>query len=86
VRRGEDKYIYPYQEDADIMFNSSLVYELCVLKKVALPQLLKINNDVREYIEAKRLVKFLNYFLPIDSEGIPNNSILREFVGKSCFF
>lgn len=86
VRRGEDKYIYPYQEDADIMFNSSLVYELCVLKKVALPQLQKINNDVREYIEAKRLIKFLNYFLPLDSDGIPNNSILREFVGKSCFF
>jgi len=69
-----------------VMFNSSLVYELCVLKKVALPQLLKIKNDVPEYIEAKRLVKFLNYFLPVDAEGIPNNSILQEFLGNSCFF
>jgi uridine kinase len=86
VRRGEDKYIYPYQEEADVMFNSSLVYELCVLKKVALPQLLKIENDVPEYIEAKRLVKFLNYFLPVEAEGIPSNSILQEFLGKSCFF
>ncbi|MGB7606136.1 MAG: hypothetical protein WBL93_11760 [Lutisporaceae bacterium] len=86
VRRGEDKYIYPFQEEADIMFNSSLVYELCVLKKVAFSQLSKIKNDVPEYIEAKRLVKFLNYFLPMDTDGIPNNSILREFIGKSCFF
>lgn len=86
VRRGEDKYIYPFQEEADIMFNSSLVYELCVLKKVAFSQLSKIKNDVPEYIEAKRLIKFLNYFLPVDMDGIPNNSILREFIGKSCFF
>lgn len=86
VRRGEDKFIYPFQEEADIMFNSSLVYELCVLKKVALPQLLKIKNDVPEYIEAKRLIKFLNYFLPVEFEGIPFNSILREFLGQSCFF
>ena len=86
VRRGEDRFIYPFQEEADIMFNSSLVYELCVLKKVALPQLLKIKNDVPEYIEAKRLVKFLNYFLPVDAVGIPSNSILQEFLGKSCFF
>lgn len=86
VRRGEDRFIYPFQEEADVMFNSSLVYELCVLKKVALPQLVKIKNDVPEYIEAKRLVKFLNYFLSAESVGIPNNSILQEFLGKSCFF
>jgi uridine kinase len=86
VRRGEDTYIYPFQEEADVMFNSSLVYELCVLKKVALPQLVKIKNDVPEYIEAKRLVKFLNYFLSTDAAGVPNNSILQEFLGKSCFF
>jgi uridine kinase len=86
VRRGEDTFIYPFQEEADVMFNSSLVYELCVLKKVALPQLLKIKNDVPEYIEAKRLVKFLNYFLSAEAEGIPHNSILQEFLGKSCFF
>jgi uridine kinase len=86
VRRGEDRYIYPFQEEADIMFNSSLVYELCILKKVALPQLLKVSNDVNEYIEAKRLIKFLNYFLPVEFADIPNNSILKEFIGGSCFF
>lgn len=86
VRRGEDTFIYPFQEEADVMFNSSLVYELCVLKKVALPQLLKIKNDVPEFIEAKRLVKFLNYFLAVEAVGIPNNSILQEFLGNSCFF
>lgn len=86
VRRGEDKYIYPFQEEADVMFNSSLVYELAVLKKVALPQLEKIYNNVPEYIEAKRLTKFLHYFLPAGTEEIPTNSILREFVGKSIFF
>ena len=82
VRRGEDTYIYPFQEEADIMFNSSLVYELAVLKKVALPLLEKIDNSVPEYIEAKRLTKFLHYFLEAGSQEIPNNSILREFLGK----
>ncbi|HYF84506.1 MAG TPA: nucleoside kinase [Clostridia bacterium] len=86
VRRGEDTYIYPFQEEADIMFNSSLVYELAVLNQIALPQLEKIDNSVPEYIEAKRLSKFLQYFLNADIEEIPTNSILREFVGKSCFF
>jgi uridine kinase len=86
VRRGEDKYIYPFQEEADVMFNSSLVYELAVLNQVALPQLEKIDNSVPEYIEAKRLTKFLQYFLEADINAIPSNSILREFVGESCFF
>jgi len=86
VRRGEDKYIYPFQEEADVMFNSSLVYELAVLKRIALPQLEKIDNSVPEYIEAKRLTKFLHYFMEADHEEIPTNSILREFIGKSCFF
>lgn len=86
VRRGEDKYIYPFQEEADIMFNSSLVYELAMLNQVALPQLEKIDNSVPEYIEAKRLTKFLQYFLEADINAIPTNSILREFLGKSCFF
>ncbi|MFZ5353220.1 MAG: nucleoside kinase [Bacillota bacterium] len=86
VRRGEDTFIYPFQEEADVMFNSSLVYELCILKNIALPQLLKISNEVPEYIEAKRLVKFLNYFLPVEGDDVPFNSILREFIGKSCFF
>lgn len=86
VRRGEDKYIYPFQEEADVMFNSSLVYELAVLNQIALPQLMKIDNSVPEYIEAKRLTKFLQYFLEADITSIPRNSILREFVGESCFF
>lgn len=86
VRRGEDKYIYPFQEEADVMFNSSLVYELAILNQIALPQLEKIDNSVPEYIEAKRIKKFLQYFLEADIEEIPTNSILREFVGKSCFF
>lgn len=85
VRFGEDKYIYPFQEQADVMFNSSLVYELSVLKTIALPLLEKIDEDVVEYIEAKRLMKFLSYILPLDSRCVPNNSILREFIGNSCF-
>ncbi|MGE5676630.1 MAG: TGS domain-containing protein [Pseudomonadota bacterium] len=86
VRRGEDKYIYPFQEEADVMFNSSLVYELAVLNQIALPQLLMIDNSVPEYIEAKRLTKFLQYFLEADINAIPTNSLLREFIGNSCFF
>lgn len=86
VRRGEEKYIYPFQEEADIMFNSSLVYELAVLNQIALPLLEEIDNKVHEYIEAKRIKKFLQYFLEADLNAIPSNSILREFVGNSCFF
>lgn len=85
VRRGEEKYIFPYQEEADVMFNSALIYELAVLKLYAEPLLFGINKDEPEYLEAKRLLKFLDYFLAIGSEDIPNNSILREFVGGSCF-
>jgi len=85
VRRGEEKYIFPYQEEADVMFNSALIYELAVLKLYAEPLLFGINKDEPEYLEAKRLLKFLDYFLAIGSEEIPNNSILREFVGGSCF-
>ena len=86
VRRGEDIYIYPFQEDADVMFNSSLVYELCILKKIALPLLQEIDNRAPEYIEVKRLKTFLNYFLEVDTDEVPINSILREFIGKSCYF
>lgn len=87
VRRGEDKNIFPYQENADVMFNSALIYELAVLKKYAKPLLLKIDAGVPEYNISKRLVDFLDYFEDIYNEDdIPNNSILREFIGKSCFF
>lgn len=85
VRRGEDENIFPYQEDADVVFNSALIYELAVLKQYAEPLLFGIGRDEPEYLEAKRLLKFLNYFQGIDSNMVPNNSILREFIGGSVF-
>ena len=85
VRRGEEENIFPYQEEADAMFNSALIYELSVIKPHVEPLLFAIPRDAEEYQEAKRLLKFLDYFLGISSENIPNNSILREFVGGSCF-
>jgi len=86
VRRGEEKHIFPFQEDADIMFNSALIYELAVLKELALPLIRQISPDLPQYAEACRLQKFLEYFLPLPHTSIPSNSILREFIGQSCFF
>lgn len=85
VRKGEEENIFPYQESADMMFNSSLIYEIAVLKQFAEPLLFNIGPEEPEYDEAKRLLKFLEYFLGITSEKLPNNSIVREFVGGSCF-
>ena len=85
VRRGEEENSFPFQEDADAMFNSAQIYELAVLKTFAEPLLFQIPKGDPEYHEAKRLLKFLNYFLGMPSEGLPNNSICREFVGGSCF-
>ena len=85
VRRGEEKNIFPFQENADAMFNSSLVYELFVLKPFIEPLLREISAENREYAEARRLLKFLSYFKEVKTEEIPFNSILREFVGNSCF-
>lgn len=85
VRRGEEENIFPFQESADAMFNSALIYELAVLKQFAEPLLFNIGKDEPEYHEAKRLLKFLDYFLGVSSENLPNNSICREFVGGSCF-
>ena len=85
VRRGEEKYIFPFQEGADVMFNSALIYELAVLKLYAEPLLFAIDKDCPEYLEAKRLLKFLDYFLPLPGDGITQNSIIREFIGGSCF-
>ncbi|RKI40815.1 nucleoside kinase [bacterium D16-51] len=85
VRRGEDRHIFPFQEQADVIFNSALIYELAVLKPYAEAVLFGISKDVPEYIEAKRLLKFLDYFIGISSEGIPKNSLVREFVGGSIF-
>ncbi|MDR2044436.1 MAG: nucleoside kinase [Clostridium sp.] len=85
VRRGEDRNIFPYQEEADAMFNSALIYELAVLKQYAEPLLFGIEKTDPQYLEVKRLLKFLEYFLGVGSENLPNNSICREFVGGSCF-
>lgn len=86
VRRGEERNIFPYQEEADVMFNSALIYELAILKKYITPLLAKITPEYPEYSEAKRLEKFLSYFLPLDDDEVPKNSILREFIGGSCFY
>ena len=85
VRRGEERNIFPYQEEADVMFNSALIYEFSVLKQYVEPLLFSVPKDTAEYVEAKRLLKFLDYFLGVSSENIPSNSIVREFIGGSCF-
>lgn len=85
VRRGEEKWIFPYQENADATFNSSLLYELAVMRDFAEPILKKVPHDVVEYSEAYRLLKFLSYFEPIELRMIPSTSLLREFLGGSSF-
>ncbi|MCR4922455.1 MAG: nucleoside kinase [Lachnospiraceae bacterium] len=85
VRNGEENYIFPFQESADAMFNSALIYELSILKQFAEPLLFAIDKNDRVYHEANRLLKFLDYFVGVTSEHLPNNSILREFVGGSIF-
>ncbi len=86
VRMGEEKNIFPYQEEADVMFNSALPYELAVLKNFAMPLLLQVDNSTPEYSQARRLIRFLDYFLPIiDFDVIPSTSIIREFIGSSYF-
>jgi uridine kinase len=83
VRRGEKLHIFPYQENADVMFNSALAYELSVLRPLAEPLLRQVTHGTPEYIEARRLLTFLDWFLPIETEWVPDNSILREFIGDS---
>ena len=85
VRRGEEKYIFKFREMADVMFNSALVYELACLKVYAEPLLWGVDRNSPEYLEAKRLLKFLDYFLPVPGDEVPNNSLLREFIGGSIF-
>ncbi len=85
VNRGEQKNIFPFQEEADCMFNSSIVYELSALKKYALPLLEEITNDNPEYSEARRLISMLQYFDTVEPDWIPNNSLLREFIGGSIY-
>lgn len=86
IRRGEEKNIFIFQENVDAMFNSALMYELCILKKFALEELLKINENSKVYDEAKRLISFLNFFKEVDMNLVPSNSIIREFIGGSCFY
>jgi uridine kinase len=83
VRRGEKRHIYPYQENADVMFNSALAYEMAALKPFAEPLLRQVPYGTPEYIEAKRLLAFLEWFLPLDASLVPDNSLLREFIGGS---
>jgi uridine kinase len=85
VKRGEEKNIFPYQDEADVMFNSSIVYELSVLKKYVMPLLAEIRRTEREYSEARRIITLLKYFSDMSDELIPNNSLLREFIGGSIF-
>ena len=85
ISAGEEKYIFPFQEDADVMFNTSLIYEINALKKYALPLFSQIGKEEKEYAEAKRLTEFLKYFEQIDIEDIPKNSLLREFIGGGIF-
>ena len=86
VREGEDRYIYPYQEEADFIFNTSMVYEMLILKKTAVELLEAIAPDEETYVEAQRLLSLLQYFDSADSTHIPSHSILAEFVGNSVFF
>lgn len=83
VRRGEKRYIFPFQENADVMFNSALAYELSALKPLVEPLLRQVHYGTPEYVEAKRLLAFLEWFLPLESDLIPDNSILKEFLGNS---
>ena len=85
VRNGEEEYIFPYQANADVVFNSVLIYELSILKHFAEPLLFNIHQNQPEYYEAKRLLKFLDYFVGVDTEAVPKNSLCREFVGGGCF-
>lgn len=85
VRAGEDKWIFPYQENADVMFNSALLYEFAVLRRFAEPILITVPNSASEYAEAHRLLKFIQYFTPIQDKEIPPTSLLREFMGGSSF-
>ena len=85
VTRGESENIFPFQDEADVIFNSALIYEMCILKLYAMPQLFAIERSAQEFAEASRLLKFLDCFMGILEKEVPNNSLLREFIGGSCF-
>ena len=85
VNRGEEKNIFPFQEEADSIFNTSLIYELGVLRNEAIPLLEKITKDEKEYAEAQRLIEILRYFEPISKDIVPSHSLLKEFLGGGDF-
>ena len=85
VRRGEENNIFPFQDSADMIFNSALIYEIALLKPFVEPLLFGVPKDCEEYIEAKRVLKFLNYFLPIPADDVPKTSLMREFIGGGCY-
>lgn len=85
VRHGEEKHIFPFQDSADVIFNSALIYETALLKPYVEPLLFGVPRDCDEYVEAKRLLKFLNYFLPVPSDDVPKTSLMREFIGGGCY-
>ena len=85
VRRGEENNIFPFQDSADMIFNSALIYEIALLKPYVEPLLFGVPKDCEEYIEAKRLLKFLNYFLPIPADDVPKTTLMREFIGGGCY-
>ena len=86
VREGEEKYVFPYQDGADYIINSALLYEIGVLKVYAEPLLFNVEEDDPNYPEAIRLINLLRNFLPVPSDKVPNDSVIREFIGGSCFF
>ena len=85
VRRGEERNIFPYQDSADAVFNSALIYETALLKTYVEPLLFSVPRDSQEYVEAKRLLKFLSYSLPIPADDVPKTSLVREFIGGGCY-
>ena len=85
VRRGEERSIFPYQDSADAVFNSALIYETALLKTYVEPLLFGVPRDSQEYVEAKRLLKFLSYSLPIPADDVPKTSLVREFIGGGCY-
>ena len=86
VRKGEEKHIFPFQEEADVIFNSNLVYEMGVLKNAAMRELVKVPTTSPYYADARRLIGLLACFLPIETDDVPDDSILKEFIGKSFFY
>ena len=85
VREGEESNIFPHQDSADVIFNSALIYEIALLKTYVEPLLFGVPKDSDEYLEAKRLLKFLNYFMPLPADDVPKTSLMREFIGGGCY-